>query len=276
MKIAEALALGSNALTASPSPEVDSSVLLCHVLNASPTFLRMWPDNALTASQEHHYRELLNHRSEGQPVAYLVGQRGFWTLDLVVNKATLIPRPDTELLVRLALEKLSPSMRVADLGTGSGAIALALAAERNDVLVFATDYSAQALEVASLNAKQNGLNNVFFWRGSWMEAISEQSFDVVVSNPPYIEENDPHLTEGDLRFEPMSALASGLDGLDDIRLIVNQATLGLKQGGWLLVEHGYHQSDQVKTLFSQAGFSQVTAHQDFGGQDRVVIGQLAL
>ena len=187
----------------------------------------------------------------------------------------MIPRPDTELLVNLALEKLQPNMRVADLGTGSGAIALSLASEQTQVQVFAMDYSLAALQVARDNAQKNKLNNVQFWQGSWLDAVADNSFDLIVSNPPYIEQDDPHLKQGDLRFEPLSALASGDDGLDDIRLIIEQAKTTLKSNCYLIIEHGFDQAKKVQTLLQQAGFDDINSHQDFGANDRVTMGRIS-
>ncbi|MDF1588110.1 MAG: peptide chain release factor N(5)-glutamine methyltransferase [Gammaproteobacteria bacterium] len=276
MNISQALTYGTMTLKSSDSPEIDSQALLCHVLRCTPTYLHMWSDKLLTDQQQRQFKLLVEQRLTGLPVAYVIGLRGFWSLDLKVSPATLIPRPDTELLVSLALTKLKPEMMVADLGTGSGAIALSIAHELPALHVLAMDFSQAALELAHENAIANGLSNVHFWQGSWLEAVSDKSLDMVVSNPPYIEQHDPHLSQGDVRFEPITALASGCDGLDDIRLIVQQAQRCLKPLGWLMVEHGYHQSEQVQFLFNAAGFDNVSAHKDFGGQDRVVIGQLTL
>jgi release factor glutamine methyltransferase len=274
MNIAEALSYGRIKLSDSESPEIDSQVLLCHVLSCANTYLHIWADKILSSEQQTQFEQLIKLRQSGQPVAHLTGERGFWCLDLKVTADTLIPRPDTELLVSLALEKITSGMRVADLGTGTGAIALSLATERPTATFFAMDYSWPALQVAQTNACSHQLSNVLFWQGSWLNAINDNCLDIVVSNPPYIEQNDPHLLQGDVRFEPMTALASGVDGLDDIRLIIVQAKRCLKASGWLLIEHGYHQAAQVKQLFEQAGFMQVKSEQDFGGNDRVVIGQI--
>lgn len=274
MKISEALQYGSKVLVDSDSSDIDAQVLLCHCLQCQTTYLHTWPDKILTDIQQLIFSELLQQRLEGKPVAHLIGQRGFWSLDLKVTADTLIPRPDTELLVTLALEKLKVDMQVIDLGTGSGAIALSLASERPNAKVLAMDFSMSALTVAKQNALNNNLNNVMFWQGSWLTAVAEKSLDMVVSNPPYIETDDPHLLQGDVRFEPMSALVSGVDGLDDIRQIVVQAQRCLKSSGWLLVEHGYHQAQHVQQLFLDAGFFNVSSQKDYGGNDRVVIGQL--
>jgi len=276
MNIAEALQYGYVELREGDSPEIDSRILLCYLLDCPTSYLHAWSDKLLTDEQKTQWIALIEQRQQGYPVAYLMAKRGFWTFDLKVTADTLIPRPDTELLVSLALEKLKPAMRVADLGTGSGAIALSLAYEQPAAQIFAMDFSMAALLVAKENALNHQLNNVSFWRGSWLTAVADKSFDMVVSNPPYIEASDIHLSQGDVRFEPLSALASGVDGLDDIRLIVRQAQRCLKTSGWLMVEHGYDQAIKVQQLFREAGFSEVSSQQDFGGNDRVTIGIVAV
>jgi len=274
--VQEALAYGRTELSGSISPDVDVQTLLCHVLQCAPTRLHVFPETELDAVQWQLFTALLQRRKAGEPVAHLIGNRGFWTLDLLVDKSTLIPRPDTELLVSLALSKLQPGMKVIDLGTGTGAIALSLAAEKPELSFVATDFSLAAVQLAQKNAQRHQIENVTFLNMSWLGGFKPGSFDLVVSNPPYIETEDPHLRRGDVRFEPLSALVSGSDGLEDIRHIVSQASVCLKNKGWLLIEHGYDQSERVKQLFADAGFEQITAHQDFGGQDRAVMGQLAL
>ncbi len=276
MNITEALRYGYIELNDGDNTEIDSRVLLCYLLDCSTSYLHAWSDKSLTEDQQFQWLGLIKQRQQGQPVAYITGRCGFWTLDLKVTADTLIPRPDTELLVALAMEKLKPAMCVVDLGTGSGAIALSLAAEQPLAKIIAMDFSMAALKVAKENAFINHLNNVSFWRGSWLAAIAEKSLDIVVSNPPYIEANDLHLSQGDLRFEPLSALASGIDGLDDTRLIVMQAQRCLKPDGWLMVEHGYNQAQLVKQLFGEAGFCEVSSKQDFGGNDRVTMGRVAV
>lgn len=276
MNIVEALRYGYVELSDGESPEIDSRALLCYLLDCPISYLHAWSDKLLTDEQQAQWIILIQQRQQGRPVAYLTGQRGFWTLDLKVTADTLIPRPDTELLVSLALEKLKPAMCVADLGTGSGAIALSLAAEQPAAQIFAMDFSMAALMVAQENARHYQLKNVLFWQGSWLAAVAEKSLDMVVSNPPYLAVSDVHLSQGDVRFEPLSALVSGNGGLDDIRLIVEQAQRCLKPQGWLLVEHGYNQAQQVQQLFSEAGFNDVSSRQDFGGNDRVTIGVVAV
>jgi len=251
----------------------DAEILLCHVLNCAPVKLITATAQILTAEQQKHYQQLLDARVAGQPVAHLLGRRGFWDLELMVTGDTLIPRPDTECLVAQALTKMPLQARCADLGTGSGAIALALAKQRPDSFWLASDFSQQALTVAKTNATNYQLSNVQFVGGHWATMIAPETLDMLVSNPPYIADDDPHLDQGDLRFEPRSALASGPDGLQDIRQIVLQAWTVLKKDGWLMIEHGWQQSAVVQDLFKVAGFIAITGHQDFGGQDRVVVGQ---
>jgi len=272
MTINEALQWARNQLVTASTLRPDIESLLCHVLQCPVSRLISYPEQPLTAIQQQQFVSLIEQRRQGVPVAHLTGSRGFWSLDIGVNQHTLIPRPDTELLVSLALEKIQSGMRVADLGTGSGAIALAIKAERDDIWMLASDYSEPALQQAKHNAVKNHLN-VHFLRGQWLEAMQPASLNLIVSNPPYIRSDDPHLTSGDLRFEPLTALASGADGLQDIRQLVHQAAIILKPQGWLMVEHGYDQSQAVQTLFQQAGFTGIQAFQDYGQQDRVVIGK---
>lgn len=274
--IREAQAYGRTCLPHSISPDVDVQYLLCHVLNCSPTRLLLDAETELSEQQWQTFKQLIQRRQTGEPVAHITGSRGFWSLDLAVNDSTLIPRADTELLVALALAKLKAGMRIIDLGTGTGAIALSIAHEHPDIFVMASDFHLKAVQLAQHNAQTNALGNVHFIQASWLEACQPAQFDMVISNPPYIEANDPHLQEGDVRFEPLSALISGPDGLDDIRQIIKQAAHCLKPEGWLLIEHGHDQSRVVQQLFSDAGFTQISAHQDFGGNDRVVMAQLTL
>ena len=255
----------------------DARYLAMHVLDLTPTGLFLHDGRELTPSELDQLDALSARRMAGEPIAYLIGMRGFWSLDLQVNAATLIPRADTETLVAAALELLEPyqSPRVLDLGTGSGAIALAIASECPQAAVIATDRSVEALEIAFANATTLGLHNVAFRNGSWFAALPEHSisFDVIVSNPPYIRSDDPHLEQGDLRFEPITALASGSDGLDDLRQIIAGATAYLNAGGWLLVEHGYDQGEAVRTLFAQSNYTEIETRRDFGDNDRITLGQ---
>ncbi|MEB1529193.1 peptide chain release factor N(5)-glutamine methyltransferase [Xanthomonas sp. WHRI 7945] len=253
----------------------DAEALLIHALQRDRAWLFAHARDPLPASGVQGFGELLERRAQGEPVAYLTGRRGFWTLDLAVGPATLIPRADTERLVELALERVdaAPGRRIADLGTGSGAIALALASERPQAQVLATDLSEAALAVAQANARAHRLDNVAFAHGAWLAPLAGQRFDLIASNPPYIAAGDPHLAQGDLRYEPASALASGADGLDDIRQIVAAAPAHLLPGGWLLLEHGWDQGEAVRALLTGAGFDAVATHQDLEARDRVSLGR---
>jgi release factor glutamine methyltransferase len=255
---------------------VEAEILLAHVLGKPRSWLIAHADDVLDATQLDTYAHMVERRAAGEPIAYIMGRRGFWSLELEVTPATLIPRPETELLVELALERLphDASSRVADLGTGSGAIALAIAHERPKARIVATDASADALAVAQRNAHRHHLHHVSFVKGRWFIPLVDQHFDVIVSNPPYIESADPHLTEGDLRFEPLSALAAGEDGLDDIRSIVHDARHHLFPKGWLLMEHGWNQGEAVRVLLRNAGFVDVFTARDMEQRERVSAGCL--
>ena len=253
----------------------EAEALMLHVLQRPRSWLFAHATDVLAAAQEREFHALVARRMAGEPVAYITGHWGFWTLDLDVGPATLIPRPETELLVELALARLPGDvpLQLVDLGTGSGAIALALASERPCAQVLATDYSADALAVAARNAARHGLANVRFAQGSWLAPLQGQRFDLVASNPPYIACGDPHLQQGDLRFEPSTALSSGTDGLDDIRVIVAGAAAHLLPGGWLLLEHGWDQGAAIAALLSQAGLAEVETVQDLEQRDRVTLGR---
>lgn len=248
---------------------LDAELLLVHVLGKPRSWLIAHADDALSATHAGAFAALVQRRAAGEPVAYITGHRGFWTLELEVTPATLIPRPETELLVELALARMDVQSHVVDLGTGSGAIALAIARECPTSSIVATDASADALAVAARNAIKHGIANVRFVHGDWLTPLAGDTFDLIVSNPPYIEADDPHLAQGDLRFEPATALASGADGLDDIRRIVAQARAHLAPGGWLLMEHGWNQGAAVREVLSSAGYSEVFTAQDLEDRDRV-------
>lgn len=254
---------------------VDAEVLLAYALDKSRSWLIAHADDLLSPDHAAAYAVLIEQREAGEPVAYITGRRGFWSLDLDVTPATLIPRPETELLVELALERLpiDKPRRVLDLGTGSGAIALAIARERPMAQLVATDASSDALGVAQHNARSHHLGNVSFVHGDWFAPLDDRRFDLIVSNPPYIEADDPHLQQGDLRFEPIGALASGNDGLDAIRRIVRDAGLHLVAGGWLLFEHGWNQGDAARTLLREAGFVELSTARDLEQRDRVSMGR---
>jgi release factor glutamine methyltransferase len=261
----------------SDTATVDCELLLCHVLDVDRSYLKTWPDRELTSAVEAQFQQLLERRIQGEPVAYLIGTQGFWTLDLMVSPDTLIPRPETELLVEAALELALPQQaKVLDLGTGTGAIALALATERAQWQVSAVDLMPKAVQLASDNCQRHQLDNVEIFQSSWFAEIPVQRFDLIVSNPPYIEDGDQHLTQGDVRFEPASALVSGSDGLNDLRLLIAESVNYLAYRGWLMVEHGFQQGSAVRELFRQAGFSAVETRADLNGLERITLGYCAL
>ena len=274
MTIVELLQSAAAANHLSDSPGLDCELLLCFVLGVDPSYSKTWPERQVSDDHLAQFDGLLQRRIAGEPVAYLIGTQGFWSLDLEVSPATLIPRPETELLVEVALElSLSEQASVLDLGTGTGAIALALATERNHWNVCAVDLQQQAVDLAERNRQRYQLNNVRLFASDWFTAIPAQRFDLIVSNPPYIEANDPHLSQGDVRFEPASALVSGEDGLDDLRLVCSQSVDYLADGGWLLLEHGFDQGAAVRELLERAGFDSVETRPDLNGIERLTLGR---
>lgn len=258
----------------------EAAMLLAHVVDRDRAWLISHGDEPATSGQAATFQALLQRRLAGEPMAYVLGRHGFWSLSLKVTPAVLVPRPETELLVEQTLACLperrpSAALRVADLGTGSGAIALALASERQHWHLVATDASAAALAVAEDNARSLGLDaRVQFRHGSWYQALAGQPpFDALVSNPPYIESSDPHLADPALRHEPQAALVSGSDGLDDIRLLAAGAFDHLNPGGWLLLEHGWNQAGTVRELLHRHRFTDIASRQDLGGQPRISYGR---
>ncbi len=263
-------------LSESESPRRDAEILLEHVTGKARTFILAFGETALTADQHAQLSALLSRRKAGEPVAHLTGEREFWSLPLYVSAATLIPRPDTECLVEHALARLpATACRILDLGTGTGAIALALASERPDCQVTAVDVMPDAVALALRNVARLGFNNVKIQQSSWFDALVGQQFDMIVSNPPYIDECDPHLSQGDVRFEPLTALVAADEGLADIAHIVTVSRQYLTAGGWLLIEHGWTQAEAVRALFTQAGYERVETCQDYGGNDRLTLGKMA-
>jgi release factor glutamine methyltransferase len=256
--------------------DVDARILLQHVLNVGHAHLIAHPEQVLTSEQTRRFQLLVRRRIQGEPVAYLTGQREFYGFEFVVNPAVLIPRPETELLVDLALARIPCRIpySVLDLGTGSGAIALSIASHRPLASITAIDISAEAVAVARANARQVDVKNVRIIQSNWFEELAGERFDLIVSNPPYIADGDPHLFQGDLRFEPEVALTSGGEGLDCIRSIIASAPVHLTEGGALLLEHGYDQADACRQLLSSAGFVCVFSRPDLADIMRVSGGRL--
>lgn len=253
---------------------IEAQLLLMHVLNVNRAWLIAHATDLLQAVAVNNFEKLVQRRLQGEPIAHILGSREFFGLTLKVTPDTLIPRPDTETLVEAALQKINRPMRILDLGTGTGAIALAIARHAPQCEVIAVDASAAALAVAKENAAAFQLGNLQCVASNWFAALPERKLDLIVSNPPYIEDNDPHLQQGDLRFEPLSALASGADGLQDIRQIIAQAPAYLNDGGWLMLEHGYNQAPAVQKLLNAHGFQDIQTIKDLGDNPRVTLGQI--
>jgi len=274
---ARGLLAASSADLGGDEPAREAEVLLGCALGKDRAWLYAHADDALDADSALRFHALLMRRAAGEPIAYIVGRREFWSLDLSVNPDVLIPRPETELLVELALQRIpqNTQVNIADLGTGSGAIALAIARERPQARVLATDTSVAALAVARENAGRVGLGNVEFGQGDWCGALGGRRFDLLVSNPPYIAQADTHLQRGDLRFEPLAALASGADGLDAIRSIVAAAPAHLRPRGWLLFEHGHDQGRAARGLLAQSRFVEIFTALDLEQRERVSGGRVS-
>lgn len=271
--IATALELGQRRLGHDRGRDVQ--ILLSLATGVSRSQVLAGPEKSVSRDELERFSDLLERRRDGEPIAYITGEREFWSLPLKVSSATLIPRLETETLVEQALARIAEDGLdlVLDLGTGSGAVALAVASERPRCKVTGTDVSAEALAVAEQNRLRLGLENVCWRRGEWYDAIEGLRFSLILSNPPYVAEGDPHLREGDLPFEPPVALSSGNDGLDAIRAIVSGAGHHLEPGGWLLLEHGYDQQEAVCGLLEDQGFSSVNWYADLAGQPRVSLGR---
>jgi len=253
----------------------EAQLLLQHTLEVNRAWLLAHEHDTLPSKADADFEALLTRRLLGEPIAYILGCREFYGLNLTVTPDTLIPRPDTETLVEAALEKTpaDANCTILDLGTGTGAVALAIAKHRPHAQVTAVDASHAALRIAEHNAKQLSLAHVHFTLSHWFSAVEGERFNLIVSNPPYIEQHDPHLSQGDLRFEPISALASGEDGLDDIREIIAHSLVHLLPQGWLMLEHGYNQAQLVADLMAEGGLVDIKTIQDLGGNDRVTIGK---
>lgn len=274
MTYLEWLKVASQRLSGSESPKRDAEILLGFVTNKSRTFLMAFNETELSADEEEALTSCLGRRQAGEPIAYITGSKEFWSLRFNVSNATLIPRPDTEKLVELALDYLPKvPCEILDLGTGTGAISIAMATERPDCLFTAVDNSLDALKLAQDNANRIGVNNLYFLQSNWYKAVKNRKFAMIVSNPPYIDPTDVHLASGDVRFEPRSALVADDDGLAEIKIIVPGAIKHLNQYGWLLVEHGWKQGEAVRTIFKQNGFQLVETFTDYSGNDRVTLGR---
>ncbi|MCJ8312652.1 MAG: peptide chain release factor N(5)-glutamine methyltransferase [Saccharospirillaceae bacterium] len=256
-------------LIQSDSPLLDAQLLLCHAIDKNTTYLMTWPENQLDLDQLNLAEGLLQKRINGLPIAYILGQQEFFSLPFLCNSSTLIPRPDTECLIEYCLDNfdIHGAKTVVDLGTGTGAIAITLKSEFKNWQISAVDFQKEACDLAKKNAQLNH-QNINVIESSWLDNFDSNSLDIVLSNPPYIEEHDHHLDEGDVRFEPKSALTSGVDGLDDIKIITQQAFNCLKENGQLIVEHGYNQATRVREIFTKNGFIDVESFQDYASNDR--------
>ena len=276
--IASCIRMANQLAKVSDSPRLDVEILLAHILQKDRTFLFTWPETALTVEQEDNFIALFDRRLHGEPVAHIIGQREFWSLPLFVNNTTLIPRPDTELVVETVLNLFASDMHnqprhVLDLGTGTGAIVLALAHEKKYWHCLGVDNQPEAVLLAQKNCRHLHIQNVEIKQSDWFSAVEETDFDVIVSNPPYIAADDPHLQQGDVRFEPLSALVADNQGLRDIENIVQQARYYLRPTGWVLIEHGYQQGQTVRQLFEQFGYVAITTLRDLSDNERVTMGK---
>ena len=260
-------------IASSETAQLDAEVLLCHCLQKNRSFLRAWPEHQPQPEQRDQFQHLISLRLTGVPIAYLTGQREFWSRNFKVSPEVLIPRPDSELLIELCLNRLieNHNPKIIDLGTGSGILAITLAAEKTSATVFATDISQKALTIAQKNAQELSVT-LRFLKSNWFDDVLENNFDLVVSNPPYIAANDAHLQQGDVRFEPDRALISAENGLKDIRLIVEQSRQYLKNPGLLLIEHGYNQQNAVQAIFKANNYQDINTHSDLAGNPRVTLG----
>ena len=265
----------SRLLTYSDSPQIDAELILMYVLHKTRAQLLMVLNDPIDEKTLKNSDNLVSRRCQGEPIAYLTGHQPFWTMDLIVTKDTLIPRPETECLIEWVLKHFSVenNLTVADLGTGTGAIAIALALEKPRWEMDATDLSSDALTIAKKNAETYDIKNITFYEGDWCDALPNKKYDVIISNPPYIAEHDAHLEK--LQFEPQSALISGMNGLNAIEKIVHQAPFFLKQNGTLIIEHGFDQAESVKTIFNRAGFKAIENHLDLGGNTRFTTGKIS-
>lgn len=274
MQYVEWMNLAIAKLSTSDSAKRDAEILLQHIKGHSRAFIFAFSENKLNIKEQAELKLLLERRALGEPIAYLIGEREFWSLPLFVSSDTFIPRPDTECLVEQALVRLpKQTRRVLDLGTGTGAIALAIASERPESYIIGVDFNPHAVSLALRNQQRLAIKNVHFLQSDWFTSIPSQFFDMIVSNPPYIDKRDCHLQKGDVRFEPITALVANNHGMSDLSYIVSESRLYLKPQSWLLVEHGWKQSYKVCKLFKKNGYSKIKTYQDYSGQDRISLGQ---
>jgi release factor glutamine methyltransferase len=267
--------ISSTLASYSSSPQLDAEILLAHALNISREQLYLHATDKLSEKAQEISADLIQRRQSGEPVAYITGTREFWSLPLQVTRDTLIPRPETELLVEISLSlfSLEESIEFVDLGTGSGAVALAIASERPHWQITATDKMYEALEVAKKNAGRLQMTNLTFLSGAWCDALPEKKYDVIVSNPPYLHPEDPHLFQNGLSFEPREALVSGVDGLEDLDKIISQAKYFLVEGGRLLLEHGCEMASDVEKILQRESYKNIEKYRDLSGNDRVTASQ---
>ena len=271
--ISDLLGRASELEKISDSPVLDTQRIICRIIGRDTSFLHTWPCAEITPNELKNFELLFARRLMGEPIAYLTGEQGFWSMILKVNAHTLIPRPETELLVEIALAvSLGPHASVLDLGTGSGSIALALASERSNWDIVAVEKNTNALAMAKSNGFRLRLKNVDFLAGDWFSPLVARRFHLIVSNPPYVAMGDESLDGDGVRFEPRDALVSGVDGLESLRYIISQSPNFLHQGGWLLVEHGCDQGLEVRKLFLSRGYSEVSTHSDLNHRERITLG----
>ena len=275
MQINDAFKYAKQKLDSSNYRRIDSEILLCSILNCNRTKLYAYPDKVLSFDDKKKYKELINKRSEGYPIAYLTKQKEFWGHTLHINDNILIPRPETELLVEKALKLISifSLNKILELGTGSGAIAIAIASEKPNVNIKATDIKDNIIKIARKNADLYEIKNIKFVKSNWFSDIKKNNFDLIVSNPPYVSGDDPVLRNSDIRFEPVSALVSSNDGLDDLKKIIRESSNYLKNNGWLVVEHAYDQGAKVRKLFLENKFTSKTI-KDYNKLERITFGRL--
>ena len=273
--VTELLQKAEQSINCSDSARLDAEILFCDVMQFDRTRIYSHPEQIVPDDKSALFQSLIQQRQQGRPIAHLTGKKEFWSLELTINEDTLIPRPETELLVETALQIIPDDtiFNVLDLGTGSGAIAIAIASERPDCNIVATDINANALTMAKKNAETYQLKNIELYISDWYRDIPLQPFDLIVSNPPYIKQDDEHLSQGDVRFEPEIALVAGADGMQAINMILENAKNYLASDAYLLIEHGYDQGSLVEEAFLKHAFKQLKTFQDLSGQDRMTIGQ---